>query len=105
MTTTSDYFKIFKIKKITDIDKEELKRRFRILVQKYHPDKPVHGSQRKFVLIQDAYAYLKREMESLSNKETKKFFNKRFSFYGTSVFDNKTKRWVKIKGKRINIKV
>jgi DnaJ-class molecular chaperone len=101
---TDKYFKIFKIKRISDVSKNELKKRFRILAKKYHPDKG--GKASNFILIQDAYKYLEKLMNDHIQKQNKKFFNQRYSFYNNgSVYDKKKKRWVKVKGKNIDIKI
>jgi len=99
---TDKYFKIFKIKNISDINYYELKRRYRILVKKYHPDKG--GSSSQFRLIQDSYEYILSLLKDLYKKENKKFFNDRYFYYGDgSIYDLKEKKWRKVKGKIINI--
>lgn len=105
--TTSTYFNIFKIKKISDVDPKELLRRYRILVQKYHPDHPLHGNHDKFILIQEAYEYLVDRMKEYRKKESEKFFNNPdYLFYSDgSIFSLLTKRWIKFKGKIVNSKI
>jgi DnaJ-class molecular chaperone len=103
---TNTYFKVFKIKEISDIDPSELKRRFRILVHKYHPDKP-KGSHEIFLLIHDAYKYVAERMKEYREKESEKFFNNSDHIhYGDgSIYSISKKRWIKIKGNIIDIKV
>lgn len=106
MIKSDVYFKIFKIEKISDITPKELKKRYRILVKKYHPDRKPHGDSKKFRLIHNSYEFLKNEMKILIQKENKKFFNEDFFYYSDdSIYSISKKRWVKIKGKKINIKV
>lgn len=101
---TDKYFKIFKIQKISDISKSELKRRYRILVKKYHPDHG--GNSTHFLFIQDAYNYLKTLVEQQEKIENKKFYNKKYIYYSNgSIFDTERNRWIKIKGKIVDVKV
>lgn len=103
---TSTYFKIFKIEAPEDIDPTELKRRFRILIQKYHPDKKPHGNADNFRLIHDAYKYVEERIMEFRKKESVKFYNPNFVYYGDgSIYSIPEKRWVKIKDKKINIKI
>ena len=98
------YFKIFKIEKPEDISLKELKRRYRILAKKYHPD--LGGNADSFRLIHNAYSYLKPIIKNAEKRENSKFFTERFKFsINGSVFDVKINRWIKIKGEKINIKV
>jgi curved DNA-binding protein CbpA len=98
---TDKYFRIFKINKISDISMAELKRRYRILAMKYHPDKG--GNSAKFVIIQDAYNYIKPLIERYQQIENRKFFNKKFLYYGDgSIYDTEKGRWIKLKGRKIN---
>ena len=87
METVDKYFAAFKIKHIKDVDKKELKRRYRILVKKYHPDKG--GNPATFRFITEAYNYLLELRIQLDNKESKKFFssNDRFFSVSTSAVD------------------
>lgn len=104
-SNTDTYFKIFQIKKISDIDSKELIRRFRILVKKYHPDMKPHGNEEKFKLIYNAYKYLTDQMDEFIKIENQKFYNNDFLYYGDgSIFSISKKRWVKLKGKIINVK-
>ena len=104
MVTVDKYFKVFKIDSIKDISSKELKRRFRILSLKAHPD--VGGSNGKFRFIKEAYKYLLVLRKQYVKIESRKFFNDDFLFYGNgSIYDIKKKRWLKFKGKKINIKV
>lgn len=105
--TTNTYFKIFKIEKVSDIDLKELLRRYRILIHKYHPDHPPYGNHEKFILIQEAYEYLTTLIKEYRKKESIKFFNNpHYLFYSDgSVYSLSKKRFIKIKGKTINIKI
>lgn len=38
--------------------KEELKKHYKMLVKKYHPDNHEFGNQNKFIEVQEAYTYL-----------------------------------------------
>jgi len=105
MENTSLYFKIFKIEKISDITPKELKRRYRILVQKYHPDKKPHGNAEKFKVIHNAYEYLCGLMKEFLKQETEKFFNNDFLYYSDeSIYSISKKRWVKVKGNIVDTK-
>lgn len=100
---TDRYFKIFKIEKISDITPKELTRRFRILAKKYHPDHG--GSAIQFSHIREAYSYLKKLMDEYLKKETRKFFNPDFIYYKNgSIYDTKKRRWIKVKGKIVDIR-
>ena len=97
------YFEIFKIQTIEKITLKELKRRWRILLLKYHPDKP-GGDGNKTILINDAYSYIVARRKEFEKKESKKFFNKNFYFYGDgSIYNLEKKRWIKFKGNIINV--
>ena len=105
---TDTYFKIFKIKNVKEISMHELKRRYRILVKKYHPDKG--GTAKQFNLIQDAYNYILARLIEFIEREQVKFYNKDFLYYSDgSIYDMKQKKWRKfggkIIGKKINTKV
>lgn len=104
MINTDQYFRIFKINKISDISMIELKRRYRILAKKYHPDKG--GNSAKFIIIQDAYNYIKPLIERYQQIENRKFFNKDFLYYSNgSIYDKKNRRWIKLKGRKINVNI
>jgi curved DNA-binding protein CbpA len=104
MVTVDKYFKAFKIESIKNINSRELKRRFRILSLIAHPD--TGGTSAKFRFVNDAYKYLLVLRKQYVKKESKKFFNDHFLFYGDgSIYDTKIGRWVKFKGKKINIKI
>ena len=63
------YKRLFGIKVATNkFPARELKRRWRILSKKYHPDHG--GKQEHFVFVQEAYAYLKQHC-SQKDKEVK----------------------------------
>ena len=104
MVTVDKYFKAFKITSIKVITHQELKRRYRILVQKYHPDKG--GTAGQFRFIQEAYEYLIKLRDDFLKQQSKKFYNKKnLLFYGDgSVYDTKKGRWVKFKGQIIKAK-
>jgi curved DNA-binding protein CbpA len=98
------YFKVFKIEHISQIDLKEIKRRYKVLALKYHPDHGGTGGQFRF--IHDAYTYLTELRKDFDKKESKKFFNKKFLFYGDgSVYDPKKGKWIKWKGNIINKKI
>lgn len=98
---TDKYFKAFQIKKISDISEAELKRRYRILAKKYHPDRG--GSAVQFRFVHDAYAYLKKRMAEFKRIQNKKFFLKKYHYYSDgSIYDKEKKRWVKVKGRIID---
>jgi DnaJ-class molecular chaperone len=107
MITIDTYFKVFKIKKIDDIDHIELKRRFRILVGKYHPDKKPYGNNEKFLLIHDAYEYLSERIKEYRKIESEKFFNNpdHLHYGDGSIYSISKKRWLKFKGKIIDINI
>lgn len=98
---TTKYFRAFKIKSAKEINRKELKRRYRILAMKYHPDKG--GVEGQFRFINDAYQYILKLVKENEIIENKKFFNsKHLRFYPNgSIYDTKTKRWVKFRGKII----
>lgn len=95
------YFKIFKVSDITKIAEQELKRRYRILALKYHPDKG--GSHEKFLLAKEAYDYLVVERQTYLKQKVQKVQFKvsednKFYFYGDgSIFDIKKNRWKQYK--------
>jgi curved DNA-binding protein CbpA len=98
---TDKYFQIYKIENIKLISKKELKRRWKILCKKYHPDKP-GGKASSFRIIQEAYKYLLKIVENEEDKNNKKFFNKNLYFYGDgSIYDKVNKKWLKVKGKKV----
>jgi DnaJ-class molecular chaperone len=67
------HLKIFKINNINDISYDELKRRYRILIMKYHPD---HGGNRiQFESIQEAYNYLKDKVAGIEKEIVYKKIN------------------------------
>ena len=70
-----------------------------------HPDRG--GSDAKFLLVQDAYAYLKDKVsEYVTEKNRKIFDDKDHLYYGDgSVYNIKDKRWTIFKGKKVDIKV
>lgn len=104
METVDKYFKAFKITSIKAITHQELKRRYRILARKYHPD--AGGTAGQFRLIHDAYEYLVKLRDDFLKQQSKKFYNKKhLLFYGDgSIYNTKKGRWVKFKGKIINTK-
>lgn len=54
-----DYIKAKQILGLTGkINEKELKKRYRVLAKKYHPDTNKKETQDKFILINDAYTYL-----------------------------------------------
>ncbi|MCW5197053.1 Fe-S protein assembly co-chaperone HscB [Buchnera aphidicola] len=64
-----DYFKLFKIKKRSQIDYKLLTNRFYQLQHKYHPDRVIHLSQqkqkdmlKKSIIINQAYKILKNPL-------------------------------------------
>ena len=104
MVNTDQYFRVFKIKKVSDISLKELKRRYRILAKKYHPD--LGGDSAKFRFVNDAFQYVEKLITAYEKLQNQKFFNKRYLFYNNgSVFDTKAKKWVKIKGRKINTNI
>lgn len=105
MVNTNQYFRAFQIKKVSDISLKELKRRYRILVKKYHPDKG--GNAAKFRFVNDAYKYIEKLVIAHEKLQNNKFFNnKRYLFYGNgSVYDTQKGRWVKLKGVKINTNI
>lgn len=100
MDQISKYFYAFKISHIKEIDQKELKRRFRILAKKYHPDHG--GTSAQFRFVNEAYRYLKKLREDFCLKESRKFFTKKYKFYSDgSIYDTRNKRWILYKGKNI----
>jgi curved DNA-binding protein CbpA len=104
LITTDDYFRIFNIKRISEIDKKELTKRYRKLVFIYHPDKP-SGDKIKFLIIHDAYVYLNDRLNEFLKKENEKFYNNPdFYFYSDgSIYDIKNKKWIRLKDEKGNI--
>jgi len=102
MSVNTDlYFKIFKIKKISEITKHELKRRYKILALKYHPDKKPYGNTEKFKIIHNAFEYIGNELKKYLKKEDEKFFNSDFHFYGDgSIYNIKLKKWMRLKNEK-----
>jgi hypothetical protein len=59
LSTFKKYKKAYKITcELSEFPLKELKRRYRILAQKYHPDKG--GKHEHFIFVNDAYKYLKK---------------------------------------------
>lgn len=111
MKTIESYFKIFKIQSSDNITKIELRRRYRILLKKYHPDIQ-GGSTSKTQKINDAYKYLldlavRKEIENLEIiKRRFKVLNEKYYFYADgSVIDRRKNRVIKFKGRKINVDV
>lgn len=104
MVTVDKYFKAFKITSIKAITHQELKRRYRILARKYHPD--TGGTAGQFRFVNEAYEYLVKLRDDFLKQQSKKFYkNKYLLFYSDgSVYNITKKRWVKFKGKVINTK-
>ena len=101
---TDKYFQAFKIHDIKEISLKELHRRFRILAKKYHPDKG--GTAAQFRFINDAYIYIKDRVKEYQKEDNKKFFNPNLYFYSDgSVYSKIKNRWVKVKGKKVDITV
>jgi hypothetical protein len=110
MGKIESYLKMFKIQS-AEISKNELKRRYRILLKKYHPDLQ-GGSVPKTQLINEAYRYLLdlaiQHEERIEKIRKRKFkvLNKKFYFYADgSVIDRRKNRVVKFKGRKINSNV
>ncbi len=105
IVNTNTYLKIYKIKTIREISPQELKRRWRILIQKYHPDHKPYGDADKFRIVNNAYHYLVELKKDDIKKESKIFYNnKDLLFYGNgSVYSQIKKRWIKFKGQKINV--
>lgn len=57
---TKDYYNILGVSK--DASKEEIKKAFRKLAQKYHPDKP-NGDEAKFKEVNEAYSVLSNDQK------------------------------------------
>lgn len=98
------YFRLFKIENYKKISLSELKRRYRILCLKTHPDRG--GSSAQFRLVQDAYQYIKNLIEKYLKEESEKIYKDKNHLYYSdgSVFDKKSKRWKIYKGRKINVK-
>ena len=105
--TTDGYFRLFGIKKVSDISKYELKRRYRKLALRYHPDRS-RDNGAKFKEVHKAYEYIGDRLIEFLKEDDKKFFNSDFHFYGDgSIYNIKDKRWVRLKdqnGEWINLK-
>lgn len=66
------YKRLFGIKvPLEEFSPKELKRRWRVLCQKYHPD---HGGLREhFEFVQEAYAYLKKHCKGIKDSQASSF--------------------------------
>lgn len=67
---------LFEVSDISDIDKDQLKKKNRELNKKYHPDNAKTGNQEKFLLVKEAYDFLSDALEKIKQykdlyKETK----------------------------------
>lgn len=67
---------LFEVNDISDIDKDQLKKKNRELNKKYHPDNAKTGNQEKFLLVKEAYDFLSDALEKIKQykdlyKETK----------------------------------
>lgn len=94
---TDKYFELFGIKKISEFkNKNQLIKTYRRLALKYHPDRG--GNSSHFRFVNDAYEYLKCQLEVYLRREFKKFTNKKFHFYGDgSIYDIEKSRWLRLK--------
>jgi len=68
-----DYYKILGVSR--DADMSEIKRKYRHLLAKYHPDKIKLLSETKRKIKQDQYPLIRMAGEVLTNPEKKKFFD------------------------------
>lgn len=94
------YFKLFQVKDISKVTESELKRKYRLLVLKFHPDKG--GLPAQFRYVHDAHEYLLAERKKISKKNQGIRFtvteDKKFYHYGDgSIFDIKKNRWKQYK--------
>lgn len=72
LTLIEKYKKLFGIKVATsEFSVQELKRRWRILSKKYHPDHG--GKQEHFIFVQEAYAYLKDKCKGVKDSKESVF--------------------------------
>ena len=90
------YLRLFKIEDIAKHTEADLKRKFRVLALKFHPDKGGRADQ--FRYIQDAYAYLLHERQKIGKKNQGIRYtvtqDKKFYHYGDgSIFDIEKNRW------------
>jgi DnaJ-class molecular chaperone len=70
------YKRLFGIEgSLIEFKPEELKRRWKVLVTKYHPDHKPYGNADHFRFVQEAYAYLKTKCKGISIKEEEKFID------------------------------
>ena len=70
------YKRLFGIEgSLIEFDPEELKRRWKVLVSKYHPDHKPYGNADHFRFVQEAYAYLKKKCKGISIQEEEKFID------------------------------
>lgn len=123
MSDIKKYFVLFRVKKITELDEKELKRRYRFLAHRYHPDKG--GTSSQFRMVQEAYEYI---LGIINNKQPAFKPNKTtgpqkyYCYSDGSIFDIEKNRWMNKKvhgiwviqnykyipqiiGKKVNIKV
>ena len=103
------YFKAFKANPDDLPSSKELKRRYRILLNKYHPDKP-NGDTEKTKFITVAYTYVSKKVKENEDKEKERqqrklnSLNKKFYFYSDgTIYDRVAQRIVKYKGRKINV--
>ena len=77
MVDVERYKRLFGIKgELVEFCPKELKRRWRILCQKYHPD---HGGKDEhFTFVQEAYAYLKKKCKGREMKEEETFVSEMY---------------------------
>jgi len=96
----NECYKLFGLKHIKETDEIDLKKRYRKLAMKFHPDKG--GKREQFQFIQNSYECLIAECQMYSRKQRgirhTVSIDKQFYHYGDgSIFDTEKNRWKRYK--------
>jgi curved DNA-binding protein CbpA len=94
------YLRLFEIKDISKVTEDALKRKYRFLCLRFHPDQG--GKPEQFRYVHAAYEYLLAEHQKVGKKNQGIRYtvtdDKKFYHYGDgSIFDIEKNRWKRYK--------